>query len=224
MGATADFSIPWPDGSDPFIPGGNAGDFKAMAERIDEVLGLFAPTNIVSAIPSSASVVDGQVINFATAAMASADITWRLRYKESTDEWKCEGAIPWKVQSAPGGAGITAGGTYAYAADGDPVFGALPAGKFLISWGCIAQGDPLSNSMIEMVPAIGSTTPLFQDVAYALTGIPPGGSSAWSGTISRTKEFTANAGDAIRAKFKGTGAHVIWERWMTLVPISLPGV
>lgn len=182
-----------------------------------------APSTTVASLPASPT--DGQVAYYQTTAMATAGVMWQFRYRSasaSTHKWEFVGGGRWFDKSAAGASGITGGGAYAAPSDTDGPSLTLPlAGEYIIEYGMTVDTDAVANSTAWMTPKIGSAAAADNDAVRVVGGIPPGGSSAWGGSVARTKDITVAASDLVQMYYKGTGGHTIFNRWMAVAPVRV---
>lgn len=196
-------------------------DVRTVTDRvraIEQRLAYNVP--IVSALPSSG--IDGQIIRFQSAAMATLGIVWEFRYRSGlTYPWEFVGGGSWFVQIIT--AETTASTTYADLATVGPSITMPLKGEYEVSWGASVDFTAITTNRVARVGLSNAGgTPADAD------SIRSGHPNIASLTQSHQKADTvaiAAAGDVLKMQYKaasaGTDTARYASRFMAVTPLHV---
>lgn len=201
-----------PDGGDPINNGDNR--FRALVDQLSDVLPLYAPLTVVSALPGSP--VDGQIAYYQDATLAAAGVVWQFRYRSAatTYKWEFVGGPP--IHKVVETSESTSSGTYAALATAGPSYTAPLTGYYVAGYGSSISADggihSLDVSGFSASDAWG---------AYVLDV----GSSGMAAAVGRERLFLMNSGDSFTSKYRVSAgvAASFSQRWLNVLPVRVSG-
>lgn len=224
-GNTARLLLPYPVSTDTAdVPR----DVKALADRIEALTSwirsadldatalakLNEPGAIVSALPAG---VDGKVIAYQTAGMASMGVVWTLMYVAATGKWVFVGGGSLRAYN---GAALSGFGT-SYGNDAGINVGIPAAGDYEVHYGGIALAVPAGGYVYGAVaPTGGPGSGIPADATLDRIGVSAAGVVNAQSLSGEYRAQYTGAGTC-SLYWRMSGASQVGARYLTVRPFSL---